>query len=70
MKCANTKTLGQGMTVSCGDKEWGEDSNTFYCESCLRKMIKEAFIDGALCTGTGETAANIFFDNSEYKEFT
>ena len=38
MVCNNTKTQGQGMFVRCGEKEWGENSETYWCESCLKKQ--------------------------------
>lgn len=67
--CKNYKTLGQGSLIKCGSKVWGPNSDTYYCETCLRKKIADAFIEGALACGASENTAGIMLADSEYSEF-
>jgi hypothetical protein len=36
MKCTNSKTMGHGSFVTCGEHEYGPESPIYICESCLR----------------------------------
>jgi len=37
--CKETKCIGQGSYVKCGEAEYGSGSKIFYCEKCLWKII-------------------------------
>lgn len=37
--CVNTKTMGHGHIVKCGENIYGKNSPVYICEECLKKQV-------------------------------